>query len=81
MAAKQLYECVRQDLGVPFHQGLAEHPTPDSAPNIDGRPKKTIGSWIQMIHESLCDGRLHRQLMNLQQLNVEAESHMTNGTK
>jgi phenylalanine ammonia-lyase len=52
VAAKQLYGFVRQDLGVPFHQGLVEHPTPDSAPNIDGRPKKTIGSWIQMIHES-----------------------------
>jgi phenylalanine ammonia-lyase len=80
IAAKQLYEFVRQDLGVPFHQGLVEHPTPDSAPSIDGRPKKTIGSWIQMIHESLRDGRLHGKLMKLLRLNVEAESHMTNGT-
>jgi hypothetical protein len=53
---------VREDLGVPFHRGLVEHPTPGDVV-INGRPKKTIGSWVGIIYESLRDGRLYDKLM------------------
>ena len=44
--SKALYLAVRQDLGVPFHQGFVEHPTVKDKPIncIADREKKTIGS-------------------------------------
>ncbi|KAH8704219.1 phenylalanine ammonia-lyase [Talaromyces proteolyticus] len=59
-----LYKTVREKLGVPFHLGLVEHPT-EQNPTIDGRPKKTIGSWISIIYEALREGRLLGPLMEL----------------
>ena len=47
---------------MPFHRGLVEHPTPGDVV-INGRPKKTIGSWVGIIYESLRDGRLYDKLM------------------
>jgi hypothetical protein len=41
---------------------LVEHPTPGDVV-INGRPKKTIGSWVGIIYESLRDGRLYDKLM------------------
>lgn len=59
-ASKKVYKFVREELGVPFHRGLVEHPVPGGIENnmISGREKKTIGSWVGIIHESLKDGRL-----------------------
>ncbi|PWY67596.1 phenylalanine ammonia-lyase [Aspergillus sclerotioniger CBS 115572] len=53
--AKVLYTTVRQDLKVPFHRGFVEHPTAQCG-ELDGRPKKTIGSWISVIYEALRRG-------------------------
>ncbi|RDW90589.1 putative SNF2 family helicase [Aspergillus mulundensis] len=55
--SKLLYKTVRQELGVPFHQGFIEHPTVGGE-TLNGRVKKTIGSWIAIIYEALRDGRL-----------------------
>ncbi|KAL4910326.1 hypothetical protein BDW74DRAFT_50846 [Aspergillus multicolor] len=55
--SKVLYKTIRQELGVPFYQGFIEHPTLDSE-TLDGRLKKTIGSWIAVIYEALREGRL-----------------------
>ncbi|KAL4790442.1 L-Aspartase-like protein [Aspergillus venezuelensis] len=60
--ARILYETVRHQLGVPFHQGFVEHPTPESE-TLDDRSKKTIGSWISIIYEAIRDGRLMGPLM------------------
>ena len=61
---KTLYHFVRQKLGVPMHQGLAENPHPGAGgTTLDGRPKRTIGSWISMIYEAICDGRIHDEIM------------------
>ncbi|KAL2834189.1 L-Aspartase-like protein [Aspergillus cavernicola] len=60
--SKILYETVRRELGVPFHQGFVEHPTVDNE-TLNGRSKKTIGSWISVIYEALRDGRLLSPLM------------------
>ena len=62
-ASKKIYSFVRQDLGVPFHRGLVEQPTPGDI-MLDWRPKKTIGSWVRIIYESLRDGRLYEKLMD-----------------
>ncbi|KAM7196632.1 L-Aspartase-like protein, partial [Rhypophila sp. PSN 637] len=60
-----LYREIRHDLGVPFHQGVVEHPgTEDNIVN-DGetrRPRKTIGSWISVIYQALLDGRIYEAL-------------------
>ena len=61
-ASKRMYIFVRQDLGVPFHKGLEDHPTPKDPSSMTGR-KQTIGSWIGRIYESLRSGQLHEPLM------------------
>ncbi|KKK13441.1 hypothetical protein ARAM_000892 [Aspergillus rambellii] len=60
--SKILYETVRRELGVPFHQGFVEHPTIDND-MLDGRSKKTVGSWISIIYEAIREGRLLGPLM------------------
>jgi phenylalanine ammonia-lyase len=59
-ASKKVYKFVRGELGVPFHRGLVEHPVLGGIESkmISGREKKTIGSWVGIIHDSLRDGRL-----------------------
>ncbi|KAI1489093.1 phenylalanine ammonia-lyase [Biscogniauxia mediterranea] len=56
-ATKQCYNFVRKTLGVPFHRGLVEQPQPGDT-ELDGRSKKTIGSWVSTIYEAVRDGRL-----------------------
>ncbi|KAL8732297.1 MAG: hypothetical protein Q9166_002869 [cf. Caloplaca sp. 2 TL-2023] len=63
LASRSIYLFVRQTLGVPFHKGLEDHPTPKEPTAADGSRKQTIGSWIGMIYESLRDGRMHEPLM------------------
>lgn len=60
--SKVIYQTIRYDLGVPFHSGLAEHPTTRSN-TLRGRPKKTIGGWISIIHDAIKTGRLYAPLM------------------
>ncbi|KAL4867426.1 hypothetical protein BDV12DRAFT_171406 [Aspergillus spectabilis] len=57
-----LYKTVRQELGVPFHQGFVEHPTIGNE-TLNGRAKRTIGSCISIIYEAIRDGRLMSPLM------------------
>ncbi|PYH96923.1 phenylalanine ammonia-lyase, partial [Aspergillus ellipticus CBS 707.79] len=59
--AKVLYTTVRRDLKVPFHQGFIEQPTPESE-QLDGRAKKTVGSWISIIYEALRKGDVQAPL-------------------
>ncbi|KAL8783657.1 MAG: hypothetical protein Q9195_009317 [Heterodermia aff. obscurata] len=61
-ASKRMYLFIRQDLGVPFHKGLEDHPMPKDPSSTSGR-KRTIGFWIGMIYESLRSGQLHGPLM------------------
>ncbi|KAF2473409.1 phenylalanine ammonia-lyase [Lindgomyces ingoldianus] len=65
-ASTVMYTFVRKDLGVPMHQGLVEHPRgceAAEANTMDGRPKKTIGSWVSIIYESLRSGRMNDRIM------------------
>ncbi len=50
-----LYRFVREELGVPFYRDLEEDVHSGC---LIGRSKKTIGSWISIIYESLRDGVL-----------------------
>ncbi|KAI1659802.1 phenylalanine ammonia-lyase [Daldinia decipiens] len=82
--AKVLYQYVRQTLGVPFHQGFAEHPTIE-ADELDGRPKKTVGGWISIVHDAIKDGSLYEPLIELAAKGLvnETDGHVnghTNGT-
>lgn len=71
--SKILYQTVRRQLGVPFHQGFVEHPTAQSDTHA-GRSKKTVGSWVSIIYEAIQDGRLLDPLMASLQKGVADES-------
>lgn len=62
-----LYRTIRYILGVPFHQGLAEHPgTEDNVIYGDSkRPRKTVGSWISVIYQALLEGRIYGALYDV----------------
>ncbi|XRM45269.1 hypothetical protein ABZX51_008369 [Aspergillus tubingensis] len=61
---KAIYLFVRERLGVPMHRGLVEHPIAEygGLNVIDGRPKKTIGSWVSIIYEAVRDGSLYSEV-------------------
>lgn len=63
-APRKIYLFVRETLGVPFHKGLEDHPTPKEPMSAEGNRKQTIGSWIGVIYESLRSGKLHEPLMD-----------------
>lgn len=66
---KAIYLYVRQTLGVPLHRGLVEHPNfgDGDGNTIGGRPKKTIGSWVSIIYESIRDGSLYEEMFKFLQ--------------
>ncbi|KAG8529025.1 uncharacterized protein KY384_006715 [Bacidia gigantensis] len=68
-----VYKFIRHELGVPFNQGLIEHPSPDSM-SLGGREKKNIGSWISSIHDSLRDGRLYQAVLDIRRNDVIGET-------
>lgn len=61
-ASKRMYKFVREDLRVPFHRGLADHPTLNGGEGKDGKLKNT-GSQISVIYEALRDERLIAPVM------------------
>lgn len=62
VASKRLYKFVRNELQVPFHRGLVDHPT--FYHTAEERLKlKNTGSQIGIIHEALRDERLLEPLM------------------
>lgn len=71
--SKAVYLLIRHELGVPFHQGLIEHPH-HSSKTLDGREKKNIGSWISIIHESIRNGQLYRSILDLKRGDGAAQS-------
>ncbi|PYH90971.1 phenylalanine ammonia-lyase [Aspergillus ellipticus CBS 707.79] len=62
--SRVLYRFVRNELGVPFHQGFKEHPTWESR-TLDGRQKRTIGGWISIIHDGIQSGAIYEGLIAL----------------
>ncbi|EED19143.1 phenylalanine ammonia-lyase [Talaromyces stipitatus ATCC 10500] len=62
--SEALYRFVRCELAVPFHQGFVEHPMVHDA-KLNGRPKKTVGGWISVIHDSIKNGSLYDELVTV----------------
>jgi phenylalanine ammonia-lyase len=68
---RMVYLFVREHLSVPLHRGLVEHPIagdPDGN-MINGRPKKTIGSWVSKIYEAVRDGSLYAEMFRFLETN------------
>lgn len=59
-----IYRFVRGKLGVPLHRGPVEQRGAGNMEGngIDGRPKKTIGSWVSIIYEAVRDGSLYAEV-------------------
>ncbi|OAL33426.1 phenylalanine ammonia-lyase [Fonsecaea nubica] len=76
---KILYHFVREELGVPFHRGHIEDPV--IRDSLDGRPVKTIGSWISVIYEALRDGRLYDVVMKTTQKGTSATIATADGPR
>lgn len=76
---KAVYLFVREKLRVPLHRGLIEHPVAgDKQGNvIDGRPKRTIGSWVSIIYEAVRDGSLYSEVFQF--LEASSSLSVTNG--
>lgn len=74
---KVIYLYVRRTLGVPMHRGLIEHPLTDEVNLIDGRFKKTIGSWVSIIYEAIRDGSLVGVLLEYLQSSGAADGDFT----
>ncbi len=76
--SRVLYRFVREELDVPFHRGFVEHPTIHNA-TLDGRPKRTIGGWVSVIHDALKSGALTSALMPMVQDGLLESAHRVNG--
>lgn len=63
--SKGLYLWVRQDLGIPMHRGLDDHPMPSAvSPDLGGSvDKRTIGSYVSKIYEAVREGRLFERFV------------------
>lgn len=51
----QLYSWVRSKLGIPLHCGIADDPLYSTKKELPADDKRTIGSWVTMIYESLLE--------------------------
>jgi phenylalanine ammonia-lyase len=57
-ASKRMYTFVREGLGVPFHRGLVEHPAREPGVRVDGRERKSVGSWVSVVFAAVEDDRI-----------------------
>jgi phenylalanine ammonia-lyase len=63
-ASKKVYSFLREDLNIPFHKGLCEHPVSEDGTVREGTHVNT-GSRISKIHEAMRDGRLMVPVMEV----------------
>ncbi|KAK4500418.1 hypothetical protein PRZ48_008607 [Zasmidium cellare] len=65
--SKKLYHFVRNELQVPLHKGLVEHPTTDTPSaegiKVDAGDRYLIGKQISTIYHALRSGRIHDVLV------------------
>lgn len=52
----QLYTWVRSKLNIPLHCGINDDPLYNAREGLPTEGKKTIGSWVSMVYESLLKG-------------------------
>ena len=75
LASRAMYKFVRNDLGLPIHRGLIDHPTVNieecntdlapSNPTDSQRERFTIGSRISKIYEALRSDAIHVAVMGI----------------
>ncbi|MCJ1295170.1 hypothetical protein MMC34_006732 [Xylographa carneopallida] len=63
-ASNILYRFIREELDVPMHRGLMDHPPISSKSDNPGR-NRTIGSLTSLIYISLRNGMLHDRIMEI----------------
>lgn len=79
-ASKRMYKFVREELAVPFHRGLADHPTLNGGED-KARKLKNTGSQISIIYEALRDERLIVPVMEcLKEALAKGETSIPNPT-
>ncbi|KAF7183884.1 hypothetical protein CNMCM7691_004306 [Aspergillus felis] len=60
----RVYRFVREQLQVPFHQGIQDHPT--ISPKDDGeRPKRTMGTYVSRIYAAIRSEDMARLLLDV----------------
>lgn len=59
----QIYSWIRAKLNIPLHCGIQDDPLYNAKEGITGGNKKTIGSWVSMIYESLLEGGMMDMLL------------------
>ncbi|KAI4268608.1 MAG: hypothetical protein LQ337_007741 [Flavoplaca oasis] len=64
LSSRTMYRYVREELKVPLHRGLRDHPEPHDMFAADGSRKRTIGSNISNIYEALRSGAMHKPLID-----------------
>ncbi|PNY26851.1 Phenylalanine/tyrosine ammonia-lyase [Tolypocladium capitatum] len=62
----QLYTWVRSTLDVPLHCGIDDDPLYNAQKGLPTEDKKTIGSWVSAVYESLRTGGLMDAVMEAQ---------------
>lgn len=56
--SKVIYLLVREELAIPMNRGLVDHPLPPYPGEPGSSEKRTIGSYVSRIYESIRDGKL-----------------------
>ncbi|CAG7937818.1 unnamed protein product [Penicillium salamii] len=76
----QLYDWVRSKINVPLHCGLRDDPLYKAQQGLPTEGKKSVGSWVSTVYESILKGGMMETLMNdLDGYAVSANGAHTNG--
>ncbi|KAL1976957.1 hypothetical protein VTN31DRAFT_3239 [Thermomyces dupontii] len=62
-ASRLVYEFVRNELGIPMHRGLRDHPTLLVEADDTSAPRKILGTLASDIYMAIRDGRLYDVVM------------------
>lgn len=63
IASKRMYTFVREELRVPFHRGLVDHPTSPAVNGEEPGERRTTGSRVSVLYEALRSGRGYEAVM------------------
>ncbi|KAL2061908.1 hypothetical protein VTL71DRAFT_7286, partial [Oculimacula yallundae] len=63
-ASKVMYAFVRNELGVPMHRGIVDHPTFGDGGSEEKSKKRNTGSRISSIYQAVKDGRITKPILH-----------------
>jgi phenylalanine ammonia-lyase len=58
-ASDKMYRYVRQELGVPFHRGLADDPVEPDPAQSDDSQRKSLGTFVSRVYEAIRKGKVN----------------------